>query len=604
MIQVEGLSKQYVDQVLFEDATFYINRKERVGLVGRNGHGKTTLFRILVGQEEADRGTIRIPKGYRIGYLSQQCTFTAPTVLAEGCLGLPPGQELEEWKVEKTLMGLGFSEEDFERSPTLFSGGFQLRINLAKALVNEPDLLLLDEPTNFLDIISIRWMVRFLNSWPGELLLISHDRHFMDAVVTQVMGIHRQKVKKVPGTTGDYYNQIAIEETFYEQARRTEEKKREQATQFIDRFRAQATKARQVQSRLKALERTGTKAKLDRIADLSFSFPYAPFSAKVMLHAHNLTFSYPGQAPLFSDLSLSVEKQERVCIIGKNGKGKTTLLKVLHGLLAPQRGTVKTHPSLIQGYFEQANTADLSPHRTVAEEILSVLPKKSLQEARKLCGLMMFTRDQALKTISVLSGGEKARVLLGKLLAAPAHVLLLDEPTHHLDMQASEAMAEAIAEYAGAAIVVTHDEQFLREVATKLVVFHEDRVFVYEGGYDAFLREIGWGDEAGMSSRPPQMAGDSKQDRRERAFAREARDVVLKPLEAKVKELEKQIALWERDFSQAQELMLKASVEQDGEKIVELSRKMHSLREKIDFGYLDLEAAMQERDQARKTHGV
>ncbi len=598
MITVTDLSKSYTEQVLFENASFFINAKERIGLVGRNGHGKSTLFKMMAGLEEPDSGIIKFPKDYRIGYLSQHLHFTEPTILAEGCKGLPKGAEFDQWKVEKVLMGLGFDRSDFERNPSEFSGGFQLRINLAKALVNEPDLMMLDEPTNFLDIISIRWMIKFLRAWPSELMLISHDRSFMDQVVTHVMGIHRQNIKKIPGKTGEYYEQVALEETFYEQERVRNEQKREQTMQFVDRFRAQATKASQVQSRIKALDKMGTQEKLSRIATLNFSFHSLPFPAKTMLHAHSLSFRYDAKQPLFQDLNLTIEKTDRICIIGKNGKGKTTLLKVLMGILAPTSGNIKTHPLLIKGYFEQANTADLHDYRTVEQEIMESLEKKSLQEARKICGLMMFTKNSALKKIEVLSGGEKSRVILGKLLAKPAHLLLLDEPTHHLDMPSSEAMADAISEFEGAAIVVTHDEDFLRRVATKLIIFHEDRTFVYEGKYDDFLAEIGWGDEA-VKPKISTSRGNPKDERRARAQDLAKQQDILKPIQNKIKELEQQIETLEKQFAADTERIAKASAVQDTIEIIKLSKTLHDLRAKIDFCYVDLEEATQALELAK-----
>jgi ATP-binding cassette subfamily F protein 3 len=600
VIAISNLSKSYATQTLFEDASFFINPKERIGLVGRNGHGKSTLFRILAGLETADSGEIRFPKGYRLGYLSQHLDFTQQTVLQEACLGLPPGQELEQWKAEKILMGLGFERPDFDRHPDEFSGGYQLRINLTKALVNEPDLILLDEPTNFLDIVSIRWMIKFLRAWPGELMLISHDRSFMDAVVTHIVGIHRHGVKKIEGDTGDYYEQIAVEETFYEQERLNLDKKRQKTEAFVNRFRAKATKAKQVQSRVKMLDKMGTKAKLSKIADLDFAFHALPFPAKYLLQAHNLAFGYDPARPLFDKLSFTVEKHDRICIIGKNGRGKTTLLKLLAGELMPQSGNLKPHPLLVKGYFEQANTAQLNSANTVEMEIQQSLEKQSLRDARRIAGLMMFSGDAAQKKIGVLSGGEKARVLLGKLLAAPAHLILLDEPTHHLDMQSSEAMADAVTDFDGAAIVVTHDENFLRAVATKLIVFHRDEAFVFYGSYDDFLREVGWGDDAEIKTAPtPPHA--AKTDRRERAEQRAARNRVLKPLENKIKHLEREITRQEKEYAEQTEAMVTAASKNHAADIARLSKSLHDLRQKIDFAYLELETLSDEYETAKAT---
>ncbi len=229
MISVLNLTKQFVTHIIFDNVTFNLNSRERVGLVGKNGHGKTTLFRLLTGQEQYDEGTIKIPKDYRIGYLNQHIHFTRPTVLEEGCCGLPESQKEDDWKVKKILSGLGFLESDFHRNPSEFSGGYQIRLNLAKVLVSEPNLLLLDEPTNFLDIVSIRWLTNFLNSWRNEVFVISHDRGFMDNVTTHIIGIHRSKIKKIKGSTEDYYDRIAKEDEIHEKRRLNDEKKRKQA---------------------------------------------------------------------------------------------------------------------------------------------------------------------------------------------------------------------------------------------------------------------------------------------------------------------------------------------------------------------------------------
>ena len=261
MLKVSGLEKAYVGQEIFDNVSFVVNPGERIGLVGRNGHGKTTLFRMILGEEHPDAGVISVPKYYTIGHLSQHIRFTEDTVLKEGCLSLPVSEDGidESYKVETILMGLGFSVDDFNRNPAEFSGGYQVRLNLAKALVSEPNLLLLDEPTNYLDIISVRWLTRFLRNWKGELMLITHDRDFMDSVTTHTMGIHRFKVRKIAGPTQKLYEQILQEEEIHEKTRLNDQKKRSEVEDFINRFRAKATKASAVQSRIKAL------AKMDKL---------------------------------------------------------------------------------------------------------------------------------------------------------------------------------------------------------------------------------------------------------------------------------------------------------------------------------------------------
>ena len=435
MIAAENLSKSYGGQVLFDGISFKINAKERAGLVGRNGHGKTTLFRIIIGEEDYDSGNLTSPKGYRVGHVQQQLRFTQETVLKEGIRGLPETEKDHHWKVEKVLAGLGFSTSDLQRRPDEFSGGFQVRLNLAKVLVSEPDLLLLDEPTNYLDITSIRWIERFLITWPREVLLITHDRSFMDRIVTHTLGIHRKKVRKIAGHTEKYYTQIAQDEEIYEKTRQKDERRAKEVEQFITRFRAKARLAGMVQSRVKTLAKLEKKTKLQSMRDLEFSFRSLAFPSKQVLSARGLRFSYPGQPVLFENLDLSIHAGDRVCVVGPNGRGKTTLLKILAGQLTSHSGELSYHPAVVHGFYEQTNINTLNDLSTIEEEILNCHPEVDRQQARNICGAMLFSGDDALKRISVLSGGEKARVMLGKLLATPANLLLLDEPSNHLDME-------------------------------------------------------------------------------------------------------------------------------------------------------------------------
>ena len=347
MIQVDDLEMSYDGHPLFKGAWFTIQPGERCGLVGRNGSGKSTLFRILSGKEKPDDGTVSTRKNYPIGFLDQHIHFTQPTLIEEGALGLREDDEGQLWKVESILFGLGFKEEDLYRDPNEFSGGYQLRFHLTKVLVNEPDCLLLDEPTNYLDIVSIRWFARFLRQWKGEFILITHDRDFMDTVTTHTMGIHRQKVKKIRGSSIDFYTQILQEEEVHEKTRLNLDKKRAHAQAFIDRFGAKASKATQAQSKAKMISRIPTLEKLMAIHDLDFSFNQAPFNARVMLEAKGVHFSYT-DLPLIQELNLSIEKGERIAIIGKNGRGKSTILRLLAEDLAPKNGATQDlgeHPS-------------------------------------------------------------------------------------------------------------------------------------------------------------------------------------------------------------------------------------------------------------------
>lgn len=496
MIKIFGLNKAFGAQTLFDDLSLSINRGEKVGLVGRNGHGKSTLFQMILGNVEPDSGTISAPKNYKIGHLQQHLNFTKPTVLEECALGLPEGEEYETWQVEKILSGLGFSEKDMERSPNEFSGGYQIRMNLAKLLVSRPDMLMLDEPNNYLDIVAIRWLEEFLKEWEGEIILVTHDRSFMDSVVSHVVAIHRTKAIKVEGDTEKLYTQINQAEELYEKTRLNEAKKRKQEEIFIARFKAKASFASRTQSRVKKLEKQGEMKALEAIEDLELFFNSSPFGANQMMSAENINFSYNGQEPfIIKDFSLNVGRQDRICIIGKNGKGKSTLLKLLAGELQPLSGEIKKHPILKEGYFGQTNKLDMNEDNTVMEEIKSADKSCTENKARTIAGGLMFPQDTALKKIRVLSGGEKSRVLLGKILVTPCHLIFLDEPTNHLDMQSCDSLIEAIDGFDGSVIMVTHNEMHLRNVATKLIIFDNNEIKIFDGSYDDFLSDVGWSDE-------------------------------------------------------------------------------------------------------------
>lgn len=496
MINIVNINKAYGKQVLFEDLSLTINRGERVGLVGRNGHGKSTLFQMVLGHVEPDSGNITIPRNYKIGHLEQHLHFKMPTVLEECSLGLPEDEQYDTWKVEKVLSGLGFSEADMNRNPKEFSGGYQIRMNLAKLLVSHPDMLMLDEPNNYLDIVAIRWLEEFLREWDGEVILITHDRSFMDNVVTHVAAIHRTKAIKVKGDTEKLYNHINQAEEVYEKTRINEAKKRRQEELFIAKFKARASFASRTQSRVKKLEKQGEMKELEQIEDLELYFNSAYFASNNMMSAQNISFSYTGKEPyLIKDFSIHIGKDERICIIGKNGKGKSTLIKLLAGELSPAEGIIQKHPTLMGGYFGQTNKLDLNENFTVLEEIRSADKSCHEHKARSIAGGLMFSGDNALKKIKVLSGGEKSRVVLGKILVTPCHILFLDEPTNHLDMQSCDSLIEAIADFEGSVVMVTHNEQHLRAVATKLIVFDNNKITVYNGTYDEFLSEVGWSDE-------------------------------------------------------------------------------------------------------------
>lgn len=496
MIKIKDLAISFAGQSIFENVNFILNQGEKIGLIGRNGSGKSTFLKIILNQLEPDEGEVSFPNGYKIGHLAQHIKFTQKTVIDEVCSVLPADREYEGWKGEEILMGLGFSYEEIQKSPQEFSGGYQVKINLAKLLLDEPQMLLLDEPTNYLDIHSVRWLKKFLKDWKGELILITHDRDFMDSVISHTLIIHRGEFRKIPGNTQNVREKIAAEEEIYEKTRANEEKQREKTQEWIDRFKAKASMASRAQSKMKMLEKQGSKEKLEHIATLNFKFNYLEYISKEnLLEVSNLNFGYSIENTLIDKLSFKVGIMDKICIIGKNGKGKSTLLKLLTGNLNATSGQIKINPKTQIGYFGQMNIDRLDENLSIYQEMQNSAPTISQTNVRRVCGNMMFSGTLSNKLISVLSGGEKSRVMLGKILLQPSNLLFLDEPTNHLDMDSCESLARAIKNFEGAVLMVTHDEYFLRQIANKLIIFDNNKTFVFEGGYDDFLEKIGWKDE-------------------------------------------------------------------------------------------------------------
>ncbi len=606
MIQVNKLDKSYGEHLILDKVNFSVNAGERVGLVGRNGHGKTTLFRIIIGEEHQDSGSVNFPNNYSVGHLSQQINFSEDTVLKEGCLGLNRAEDGrdETYKVKTVLNGLGFVEKDFIGNPYELSGGYQVRLNLAKVLISEPNLILLDEPTNYLDIVSIRWLKRFLRHWKNELILITHDRDFMDSVTTHTMAIHRRKIKKIAGSTHKLYQQILQEEEVYERTRVKDEKKRKEINQFITRFRAKASKAKSVQSKIKVVEKMGRDEKLSNDKLLDFTFNNISFLGKWLLKAEDLSFSFNSSDRMLIDkLTISIGKNDRIGIIGKNGKGKTTLLNLFADELIPVHGCIDRHPNLKTAYFGQMNIERLDRQKTVEEEILAVHPDHSRQAARNICGLMMFEGDKALKKINVLSGGEKSRVMLGKLLVSPSNLLLLDEPTNHLDMESVDSLLEAIEAFDNAVMIVTHSEMILHAVATRLIIFDGETVSVFEGTYQDFLDKVGWENEnqinpSGEMDQKEQNKQLSKKDlRRARAAIITERSKVLGALKKRSEEVEKAIMRREKEVDQDTHSLLEASQKGHGESIKRLSKSVHESKKIIEDMFNELDVLTSEYEK-------
>lgn len=595
MIQVDDLSMAYGGKFLFKDASFTLQKKERCGLVGINGSGKSTLFRLLLGEEIPDSGAISIGKQYSIGSLKQHLSFTEKTLLAEASTALPPEERDSPYRVEAILFGLGFKEKDLARAPSEFSGGYQLRLHLTKLLVQEPDCLLLDEPTNYLDIVSIRWLTRFLQNWRGEMLLISHDREFMDQVSTHTMGIHRGQIRKIKGGTAKYFESILQEEEVYEKTRLNIEKKKAHLQGFIDRFGAKASKAVQAQARQKMIDKIPALEKLKSLHALDFEFALAPFSGKKMVDMKDISFKYGPEEPMIiENFSLEIEKGERIAIIGKNGRGKSTLLKLVAGELPPLSGQIKRGDNVSMGYFGQTNIDRLHPEHTIMEEIQLANSRLTQTEVRSICGVMLFSSDQAKKKNGILSGGEKSRVLLGKILATPCNLLLLDEPTHHLDMESIEALVDALEVFEGSVVFVTHSELILRQLDLgKVVLCSENKQEIFLGNYTDFLEKKGWGDE---SAKEKKKEGGQKEAKINRTGQTTKNAQALKQLDQKMMQLEARISSNEVECENAQKSLVEASLSGYGSEIQKLSIAIAAQKSTIDALYTELENLMQERE--------
>ncbi len=598
MIQLTNLSKSFGTQVLFKNLTLKVSHCQKIGLVGRNGTGKSTLFKIILGEEHYDEGEIVIPKNYRIGTLRQHLQFTKPTVREECAQVLSEEEQYNFYKVEKILFGLGFSAEDLDKNPLSFSGGYQIRINLAKLLATEPNMLLLDEPTNYLDILSLRWLKQFIRDFEGEVILITHDRDFMDSVTTHTMGIQRKGLHIVKGDTKKYEETLALQDETYEKTRLNQEKKRKELEEFIARNKARASTATLAQSKVKALEKMEEMDSLENEASLAFCFNYKETPAKVTLRAENLGFGYDPSTLLFNHLSFVLENGKCLAIIGKNGKGKSTLLNYIAGELPKQQGEITLHPSTVMAHFGQTNIERLNTQNTIIEEISGVDKKLGIAQVRGICGTMMFGGELAEKKIEVLSGGERSRVMLGKIIATPANLLLLDEPTNHLDMQSIDALCNAVESFEGSVIIVTHSEMLLRRLADSLIIFHEDRAEYFDGGYEDFLEKIGWEEEEQQSkSQKTKPKFDKKERKKLRTALIQEKSKESAPYKKKMEHHEEKIMTLENLLHEQTSALEKASKEGNNSHIIEFSQLIAKTQKEIDDHFVQLEAASEKYDE-------
>jgi len=602
MIQLQNITKNFASQELFKNLNLKLNAGNRTGLVGRNGSGKSTLFKMILGEETPDSGEIIIPKNYKIGTLKQHLTFSEKSLREESALALGEEMKYDVYRVEKILFGLGFVQEDLEKDPLSFSGGYQIRINLAKLLVTEPNLLLLDEPTNYLDIVSLRWLKNFLRAFDGELILITHNRDFMDSVCTHTMGIVRKNLEVIAGDTEKFYEQLASNDELYAKQKIAQDKKVKELEEFIARNKARASTASLAQSKVKQLEKMELMHDLAFDNTLAFEFNFKDTPSKVMLEVENLAFGYKPENLLFKDISFSIKRGECIGIIGKNGKGKSTLLNTLAGELKQLEGSVNSHPSVEFAHFGQTNIARLHPNATVTDEIHSANPKLSTQVIRSIAGAMMFSGDSADKKVSLLSGGEKSRVMLGQILAREVNLLFLDEPTNHLDMESIEALTEAIQNFDGAVMIVTHSEEMLRRVCDRLIIFAKDGAEYFNGGYDDFLSKVGWEEDETEEQVKSAPKSNTKENKKLKAELVRERNKITSPLKKKVEKLETKIMEIEDTLAENHQELIVVSNSGDSASLIELSKTVATQESEVEELFEELEVFQNELDEVNANY--
>src|SRR5712671_6928309 len=524
MLTLAGITKAYGDRVLFADVTLQVNREDRIGLVGPNGAGKTTLFSIILGEEPADEGKVFSERGVTIGYLPQESAAAGDETVVELATAVTPeftkfrrilkaweadhpveavhpedvhddvhdrfnelgGYRLEA-KAKQILAGLSFREKDFERPASEMSGGWVMRAHLARLLTQEPDLLLLDEPTNHLDLEALLWFQGYLKAYPGAILVISHDREFLNQLVGSIVEIRQSKLMRYRGNYDDYLLQREAAETQLLAAYKNQQREIGRMMEFVNRFRAKNTKASQAQSKLKQIDRmdkieapTGEDRKLD------FNFPQPQRSGLKVIKLEGIHQAY-GSNVVYRGMDFQAERGERTVLVGPNGAGKSTLLKILAGVLTPQAGERTLGHNVKAGYYSQYRVDMLNPSHTVLDEAFDTPQRITEQFVRTLLGCFLFRGDDVFKQVSVLSGGEKSRLALVKLLLDPPNLLLMDEPTTHLDMSSIDALAYALDQFEGTLIFISHDVYFIRALANRVVHVNAGQLTHYPGGYQYYL---------------------------------------------------------------------------------------------------------------------
>jgi len=550
MLSLQNAGKRFGPRILFQDANWLITAQEKTALVGANGTGKSTLMKVLAGLETLDYGQMRLTRGMSIGYLPQEGLKLSGRSVFEECLTVFDELRAMETEIESltgqmasldhagseyaaaaerysmlqarfhaldgyaldaqvgsVLTGLGFDKTDWARRTEEFSGGWQMRIALAKLLLAKPNLLLLDEPTNHLDLETRNWLENYLRTYPFGYILISHDRYFLDVTVDRTVEIWNKRLQIYAGNYTKYLKQKEDRKAQLIAAYKNQREQIEHLEAFINRFRAQATKAKQVQSRIKELEKIERIEIPEEEPVIHFTFPQPPPSGRTVVTVHNLAKSYESKQVL-KDVNFTIERGDRVALVGHNGAGKSTLIRLLTGVEAPTSGTVQLGHNVIPEYFAQDQYKVLNPEARMLDDISSAAIKVPELALRSLLGCFLFTGDDVFKTLGVLSGGERNRYAVARILVSPSNFLLLDEPTNHLDMRAKDVLLEAIESFSGTVIFVSHDRYFLDRLATKVLEVKDGGVVIYPGSFAEYVRDK---EEQEARTKPAQSAPLEKQ---------------------------------------------------------------------------------------------
>ncbi|MGZ5023336.1 MAG: ABC-F family ATP-binding cassette domain-containing protein [Chthoniobacterales bacterium] len=593
MLTISQVTKAFGGRTLFEDASLQVNRGDRVGLVGPNGAGKTTLFSLILGEALPDNGKISVEKSATIGFLPQE---NAPagdeTVLQLACGKITEHSDWEiEPKAKRILHGLAFREADFNRPAKTLSGGWVMRAHLARLLVQEPDLLLLDEPTNHLDLESLVWFQNYLKNYSGAILMISHDREFLNQLVGSIVEIAHRRLVRYRGNWDNYIEQKAAREEQQLSAYKNQQKEIASLQAFADRFRAKASKASQAQSKLKQIDRMEKiEAPLAREKTVHFRFPLPPRSGQRVITLKDVDHAYDDLV-VYRGLNFQAERGQRTVLVGPNGAGKSTLLKLLAGVLPVQSGTRDLGHNVKVGYFSQYRVEMLNPTMTVLDTARDMPNPVSEQVARTVLGSFLFRGDDVFKTTGVLSGGEKTRLALVRLLLDPPNLLLMDEPTTHLDIGSIDALLGALRQYDGTLIFISHDVYFIRAIATTVLHINAGQLTPYAGDYDYYLeksratsaREALTSNGQTPNIAPPVAEGlrETRERRRAEAEQRKAEAKVKRDHEKRLREIEMHILSLEgRQKELTAELENPETYERGGA-AMELNRELLGLNEEL-----------------------